>query len=176
MDKIISLLVENPGREFHIREIAKIVKASPTTVSKIVKQLKYKGIVSTVMVSNHLMVKAKSESPMVKSLKKERNLRKLHDSGLIPCLEHNLNSPEAVILFGSYAKGEDIPSSDIDIFVVTPARKELDLKAYEKKLKHPIQLFIHSRAEIERMKSKNKGLLNNLINGIVVSGYWEVFR
>ncbi len=39
MDKITELFIEDPEREFHIREIARLVKSSPTTVSKYVKRL-----------------------------------------------------------------------------------------------------------------------------------------
>lgn len=79
------------------------------------------------------------------------------------------------MLFGSYQKGEDGLHSDIDIAVITPLKKHPNLSEYEKKLKHPIQLLIFDRKEIERMKQKNKELLNNMINGFVISGYWEVF-
>ena len=49
------------------------------------------------------------------------------------------------------------------------------LERFEKKLKHKIQLFLHSRKEIKTMKTKNKELLNNLVNGVVVYGFWEAF-
>jgi len=37
-------------------------------------------------------------------------------------------------------------------------------------------LVIYSKSEIEKMKMKNKELLNNFINGIVLEGFWELFR
>ena len=51
-----------------------------------------------------------------------------------------------------------------------------NLLLFEKKLGHEIQLFVHSVSDIERMKDKNKELLNSFINGIVIHGYLEVFR
>ena len=85
-------------------------------------------------------------------------------------------SSEAIGLFGSFAKAENDPRSDIDIFVVSPLDKRVDLKEFEKILGLPIQLFVFSRKQIAEMRTKNKQLLNNLVNGIVLKGYFQVFR
>ena len=90
-------------------------------------------------------------------------------------MKEQYHEPEAMILFGSYAKGEDGPRSDIDLLIITPLKKEQELKRFEKRLGRPIQLFLKSREDVEKMKIKNKELLNNWINGIVIEGYWEVF-
>jgi len=46
--------------------------------------------------------------------------------------------------------------------------KEINLEKFEKKIGHKIQIFVHSKNEIEKMKKDNKELLNNFINGIVI--------
>lgn len=176
MDKIINLFIKEPEREFHIREVAKLTGKSPTTVSKYTKMLKKKGILLSKKMSNHLLFKANTESMQFKALKKEQNIREAISSGLIEYIEEELNNPEAVILFGSFAKGENIPESDIDIAVITPIKKDLSLEKFENKLGHNIQLFLYSEKEIGQMKTKNKELLNNLLNGIIIRGFWEVFK
>lgn len=175
MDDIMEIFVENPEKEFHVRELAKLTDSSPTTVSKHCHNLKRKGLLLSRKMSNHLLFRANTDNVNFKSFKREYNLRKLVASGLVEFLEEELNNPEAIILFGSFAKGEDIPASDIDIFVVAPTKKTVRTDNFEKKLKHKIQLFLHSRKEIETMKAKNKELLNNLVNGTVVYGFWEAF-
>ena len=169
-------LIEEPEREFHIREMAKLLDMSPTTISRHGSLLLKKKLIISKKMSNHLLLKANTENIMFKQLKKEHNLKRLITSGLVNYLENKLNNPEAIILFGSFAKGENIPRSDIDIFVVSPSKKEVNLNIFEKKLKHNIQLFIHSKKEIETMKKTNKELLNNLVNGTILSGYWEIFK
>lgn len=176
MDKIINLFIKEPEREFHIREIAKMTGKSPTTVSKYTNMLKKKGILLSKKMSNHILFKANTESIQFKALKKEHNIKEAISSGLIEYIEEELNNPEAIILFGSFAKGEDIPKSDMDIAVITPIKKELSLEKFENKLKHSIQLFLYSQKEIYQMKTKNKELLNNILNGITVYGFWEVFK
>ena len=85
-------------------------------------------------------------------------------------------NPEAIILFGSFAKAENIGRSDIDLLVITPAKKEVNIEKYEKNLNHKVQLFLHAKKDIEDMKNKNPKLLNNFINGVKIYGYWELFR
>jgi len=168
--------VEEPEREFHIRELAKLFRKSPTTVSGILNKLKKKGILVSRKMSNHVLFRANTASLDYRSLKKRHNLEQVSSSGLIKYLVEKLNDPEAIILFGSYEKGEDIKRSDIDIFVVTPSKKDVELEKYGRLLKHDIQLFINSKDDVDKMKTRNKELLNNLVNGTVIYGFWEAFR
>ena len=174
-DKIISLFIEDPNKEFHVREVAKIAHLSPTTASKYLSMLCKEGLLESRKMSNHIMYHAAYSSEGYKRIKRSHNLNVLHDSGLINHLVDKLNEPEAIVLFGSFLRGEDIPSSDIDLFVVGHAKKDLDLGRFEARLKRKVQLFIHPRKDISLMKRKNKELLNNIINGLVVYGYLEVF-
>ncbi|MFH1972507.1 MAG: nucleotidyltransferase domain-containing protein [archaeon] len=170
---ILTYFIKEPEREFHVRELAKLTKKSPTTVSKYLKQLEKENILISEKKLNHLFFKANSENPSFKDQKLFYNIKTIRDSGLIEHL-HNTYDPEAIILFGSFAKAENIERSDIDILIITPSKKEVKLEKFEKKLNHKIQLFLHSKTDLQTMK--NKKLLNNFINGIKLEGYWELFK
>lgn len=176
MDNILSLFLENPGKEMHIREIARKLKKSPTTISKVLRKYEKAGFLLSEEKMNHILFKANNESRKFKLEKLHYNLDKLVNSGIIEYLEKELNHPEAIGLFGSYAKAENMKNSDIDLFIVTPVKKEINLRVYEKKLNHEIHLMLISRKNIEEMKEKNPQLLNNMINGLMLEGNWEVFR
>ena len=77
--------------------------------------------------------------------------------------------PDAIVLFGSASRGEDIEGSDIDLFLVAKER-EINLRKFEKKLKRKISL--HFEDSVSKVP---KELMNNIINGIVVYGYLKVF-
>ena len=100
----------------------------------------------------------------------------LHESGLIEYLVEAFNQPEAIVLFGSFSKAEDNKNSDVDILIISSKKQEPNVEKFEKKLNHKIQLFIHSKKELEKLKNKNKELFNNWINGIVVYGYFEALK
>ena len=174
MDRLMEYFIKEPEREFHIRELAKITGLSPTTVSKHLSEFEKKGLLVSKRKLNHRFFKANTEGRAFKNQKLFYNVQKLEESGLIDFLDDEFNHPESIVLFGSFRKAENIPASDIDILIITPAKKELNLEKFERKLGHKIQLFAHSKAEIEKMKQKNKELVNNWLNGIVLRGYWEV--
>ena len=112
---------------------------------------------------------------MFKQLKLAYSLSILNKSGLISYLEKEFN-PESIILFGSFAKAENTKKSDIDILIITPNKREPNLKDFEKKIGNIIQIHLHSNKDIELMKAKNRELLNNFVNGIILQGYWELFK
>ena len=176
MNKILELFVKEPEREFHVREVARLVEKSPTTASFYLEKFEEEGILKSERKLNHLVYKANAENKAFKQLKLNYNLEILNKSGLIEFLENEFNHPEAIGLFGSFAKAENIPISDIDLFVISSSDKQPVLKKYEKNLGHKIQLFVFSRNDIEKMKQKNKELLNNILNGIILYGYLEVLK
>ena len=99
------------------------------------------------------------------------NLAQLQSSGIIDYLKEQLGNP-AIVVFGSYARGEDTDSSDIDIFIASASKKKVSFERFEKKLHRPIQIFRY--AGITHIK--NKELANNIINGITLHGFVEAFR
>ena len=176
MDKISELFFKEPEREFHVRELAKLLKRSPTTISKYLKEYGSKKILISKRKLNHLLFKADTESVKFKQLKLNYNLNVLHESGLIEYLVEAFNQPEAIVLFGSFSKAEDNKNSDVDILIISSKKQEPNVEKFEKKLNHKIQLFIHSKKKLEKLKNKNKELFNNWINGIVVYGYFEALK
>jgi predicted nucleotidyltransferase len=175
MDNILKNFIREPEKEFHVRQLSKLLNKSPTTISNYLKKYETEGILKSERKFNHLLFQANIKSKKFKQLKLNYNLSVLGDSGLIDYLIKEFNHPEAIVLFGSFAKAENVPRSDIDLLIISSSKKQLDLKNFEKKIQHKIQLFTHSKKEIEKMKQKNKELLNNLINGITIYGFWEVF-
>ena len=103
------------------------------------------------------------------------NLEKLRKSNLIEQIEKDYDYP-AVILFGSYASATDDSKSDIDLFVLTEIKKENDYSSFEGKLNRKITLHFFSKDKLSSAKNKNPELLNNIINGITLSGKLEVFK
>ncbi len=173
MDKILKLFIQEPEKEFHVRQISKILNKSPTTISKYLKELERKKILISEKKLNHLFFKANTGSEEFKKIKLNYNLNLLPEITNYLIKEHNY--PEAIVLFGSFARAENISKSDIDILIISSLKKEIDLKKFEKKLGYKIQLFVHSKKEVEKMKKDNKELLNNFVNGITLYGFWEVF-
>jgi predicted nucleotidyltransferase len=80
----------------------------------------------------------------------------LQESNLINKLKEKY--PKSIILFGSYNKGEDIESSDIDIFVDLNKFK-FDSSEFERSLKRKIHLIFRQEPNKSLLESINQGTL-----------------
>tara|TARA_Y100000310_G_scaffold176061_1_gene176192 strand:- start:985 stop:1515 length:531 start_codon:yes stop_codon:yes gene_type:complete len=176
MDNLIRYFFKDSEKSYHVRELAKLSGKSPSTVSKYLNDYKKQEILKSERKLNHLLFKANLDNSEFKDLKFSYNVGRLRDSGLIDFLIDEFNHPEAIVLFGSFRKAENLPESDVDLLVITPSIKKLNLSKFEKKLGNKIQLFQHSQKSIRLMKKNNKELLNNFVNGFIIYGHWELFK
>ncbi len=172
---ILPIFLDNPQQEFHIREISRMVHKSPTTISTKLNALRKEGLLLSEKKLNHILYRANIVNLLYQDQKLFYNIRLLRKSGLLEFLEKFYNHPATIILFGSFRKAENTLSSDIDICIITAKKEKPNLDLFNRKLHHKIQLFLYSQEEFKSLQSKNPELLNNFINGIVLSGYLEVF-
>jgi len=73
--------------------------------------------------------------------------------------------PKLLVVYGSYAMGEDTEGSDIDIVMVTKAFHEKDTKRFEERLKRRLHLIV-----VDKLTKLEPGLLKKLYNGILLYG------
>lgn len=165
VNAILEFFLKNPTAKQHIREIARQTKFSPAGALKSLKKLQKEGIIIQTKNRAITVYKANTASLEWLPLKRIYNLQSLYDCGLIQSLKGSYNEPEAIVLFGSYAKGEDTEQSDIDIAIITKENITIDLKPFESKLSRKINIL-----EVDLQSSK-KEFLNTLANGIVLEGY-----
>ena len=166
--KIFSLLCVRSGEKLSQREIAKILGVSPTAVSKPIKKLKEKDLLIIEKTKTINFISFNRNNNQSIELKRVENLKNIYLSGLGNYLLHTL-AGGTIILFGSYARGEDIINSDIDIAVIERKNKILELEKYEKKLNREININFYNS-----WKQIHKHLKNNILNGIVLHGSIEL--
>jgi len=162
--KIFEAIASKPNTYFSLRELARLCDLSPAGTLKILKGL----------VSRKLIVKEKdkylanTDNPEFVYTKRALNLYNILVSGLIGFIKGRTEH-QALVLFGSFARGEDNENSDIDLLVVSSHKKELDLSKFEKKLKK------HISQHILDLTTAKREFKNNIVNGIVLDGYLRLF-
>jgi predicted nucleotidyltransferase len=161
---------EDPYRVYSAREIAKITKISHITVANKLKKLQF---IERKKNGPYLGFKAKITSEFI-NLRFIYNFQKLMDCGLIERLKIFYDEP-TIILFGSYKTATNTIDSDIDVAVISTHKNKIDLSGFEKNLNHKIHLFLYTKKDIKNMKTQHAELLNNLCNGMVLNGEFEVF-
>ena len=156
------------GEKLSQREIAKILGVSPTSVANSVKKLEQKNLVKVEKVRIINFVSFNREEQKAFELKRAENLKNIYISGLSTYLEKEL-AGGTIILFGSYSRGEDTNTSDIDIAVIGRKDKILHSEEYEKILNRRINVNFY-----KSWKVIGKNLKNNILNGILLYGGIEL--
>ena len=166
--EIFSLLCLRAGEKLSQRDISKILKVSPTAVAKSLKKLENHNLIKIEKVKIINFVSFNRDEPKAIELKRAENLKNIYLSNLLDYLEEEL-AGGTIILFGSYSRGEDTNTSDMDIAVIGRKDKLLKLKEYEKYLNREINInFYNSWKEI------HNNLRDNILNGIILQGSVEL--
>jgi predicted nucleotidyltransferase len=102
------------------------------------------------------------------------HLELLYETNLVDIILKRYPGAKAVVLFGSYRKGDDTQDSDVDIAVEIVDDEQVQIErlgviaslGYRQQV--PVNLHVFSRNHI------NINLFNNIANGIVLQGFLEV--
>lgn len=168
--EILRFLFMNAGAVFNARDLAIALKVSQPAISKALPLLEKQQfiVMSKDRKSKRLSIELNRENLLVIGMKRADNIRQLYESGLARFLRESFPGC-TVIVFGSFAKGEDMQKSDIDVAVVGAKDKVIDLTMFEKKLMKEIRInFYRSFKEI------NNELKGNIFGGILLSGWIEL--
>lgn len=168
--EIFDFLCENLGNETNQSLIAKELKVSSTAIAKSLGYMEKNKliIVSKDKLMNLNIIQLNRENSRAMQLKRVVNLKAIYESGILEELEENFPGC-AIILFGSYSKGEDTAKSDIDLAIIGGKEKQMDLSKFENLLKKEIIINFYSS-----FKEIHKQLRESLCNGIVLFGGIEL--
>ena len=164
--EVLRFLFTYPEKSFTGRAIAKSLDVSQPGVSKALTGLKKENYINIQKdrESKRLTITLNRDNDLIIGLKRADNLRRLYESGLVYFLENQFPGA-TIILFGSYSRGDDTSTSDIDIAVIGRKDKKADLANYERLLQRKITMQFYPS-----MSSVHKELRENLCNGIVLIG------
>ncbi len=165
---IFSLLCLKAGEKLSQREIAKILKVSPTAVANSIKELKKNQFIKVEKTKTINFVSFNRDKEEAIELKRVENLRNIYVLGLFDFLRKEF-AGGTIILFGSYSRGEDTNTSDIDFAVIGRKDKMIEFEKFEKILERKININFY-----DSWKEIHKHLKNNILNGILLWGSVEL--
>jgi predicted nucleotidyltransferase len=164
--EIFRLFCVKAGEKLNQRQIAKLLNVSPTAIAKALPVLEKEELikVSKSKEMNLNIVELNRENRRTIQLKRAENLKMLYESGLADeLIEHYPGC--TIVLFGSYARGEDMSTSDIDIAIIGTKKKSI----ITKKLDREVRINAY-----KSFKEIHKELKENICNGILLSGGIEL--
>ena len=162
--EIFSYLTKHVGDVVSQRDIALALAVSPTAIANALKRMQKADIVHINPLKNIRLVSLNTNSQDILHLKRVENLRQIYTSGLAEFLTSQF-AGGTIIVFGSYARGEDTSESDIDIAIIGRNQKQVSFLQYEPKLLRKIHLNIFKSWDEIPVQLKH-----NILNGIVIAG------
>lgn len=172
--KVLNYFFAYPTKEISLTELTNIVKISKTTANKIVKQLSLENFLKVQTIGNVWRISCNQQHEYNSLIKIPYNLELINKSQLITEIFPIIKNPRSIILFGSYRKGDDIETSDIDLAVETLDSEDIKIiplgiipqLGYRKNVKVNVIKYNKHKIDIN--------LFSNISNGIILYGFLEV--
>ena len=165
-EKISEFFFKNPSKESHLRELSRLLKLSMPTIISVTDNLAKENLI--IKIKSGFITKVHANRESVRFIRKKRiyNMAMIFESGIVEHLLKIYNHPKAIILFGSFSRGDDIEKSDVDIAVITKKKVSLNTTEYEKFLGRSINIHEMDLNEV------SEEFRLNLANGIILEGSW----
>lgn len=164
---VLSMLLMNPERRVHLRELARLTGASPGTLKKELDALTEAGLLNVQRVGNQTHFSANAQHPVYPELSGLiRKTTGLHDV-LARALEPLADGVFAAFVFGSVASGTEAAHSDVDLMVIgTASFGEVVNAVYEAQaaIGREINPKVMKREEWQAKRSAGQAFLNEVMH------------
>jgi len=171
--KVVYWFFAFPTKEISLNDLTEEAGISKTTANKVVKSLEKEGFLRKEVLGKTWRISCNQGHPYNLTVKIPYNFGLVYRSGIIEKIHKKFSNPRAIILFGSYRKGDDVENSDLDIALEVLDDSEIEIYnmgkinlGYRKNIQ--VNLHIFSRNKIDL------NLFSNIANGIVLEGFLEV--
>ncbi|MEK6974687.1 MAG: nucleotidyltransferase domain-containing protein [Nanoarchaeota archaeon] len=172
--KVQSYFFDYPAKEFSLNDLCASIKISKTTANKVVLELVKEGFLNIQTIGKLWRITCNQRHYYNTTRKIPYHLNLVYESEIVERISNIIHNYKAIILFGSYRKGDDDEKSDIDMAVEIIKDDALKIVrlgniprlGYRENV--PINLHIFSKDMIDL------NLFANIANGIVLYGFLEV--
>jgi predicted nucleotidyltransferase len=174
MQKMLYWFFAYPNQAFGINELSTKLKIAKTTTVLVVQLLAKEKFLTIEYVGRYWRVTVNTAHEYMVEKKVPYHLSLMYESKIIKVIQQKFPGAKAIVLFGSYRKGDDTQKSDVDIAVEvlgTEQPKQVLLGTFKKlgyRENVPVTLLVFNRQHI------SLNLFANIANGIILDGFLEV--
>ncbi|MDD2678615.1 MAG: nucleotidyltransferase domain-containing protein [Candidatus Nanoarchaeia archaeon] len=180
--RIINCLGKNWGKMMSMNELSKIAKMPYATFHRTAKKMNDLIIIEEIGKSKILKINEKNPIivPYLEVSSEKEKKEFLEKKPIIKKIALELETEEAVLLFGSYAKGAEKESSDIDLMIINETgKKTANFSKYEILFKKKINpLFIAQKEFIQMINEKEENVGKQTLKNHVVlknpQNFWRL--
>jgi predicted nucleotidyltransferase len=166
--KVLALLLLHPQEHYHVREIARLTGTSAGTLHKELARLAHAGVLTREEMGNQVRYGANRQCPIYTELagilRKTVGLADILRAALSPLSERLT----LALVFGSVARGEEGPRSDVDLLLVGElsfAEVVAALHAAQANIGREINPVVLSCEEFQRKSKGEDTFLSEVLSG-----------
>ena len=175
--KALDYFFDEPFQEVYLRELARRVDLSVFSVKTAVDDLVEGGLLVERRVGRLRYLRANMENLFFRFLKIAFNVKKILDCGIVGFLKEHVPALSSVVLFGSWAKGENDKKSDVDILVIGQRPVEFDVSGFEARLGGGLELIIMRWSEWRKKAKDDRAFyLEVIADGVLLYGNLPVIE
>jgi predicted nucleotidyltransferase len=165
--QILRTFFARPEVVRHVRELAREIGRSPTVVGEELDRLERTGILTSERIGRARRYRVDERSPIateIRSLVQKTigiEARVREAIGDVPGIEE-------AFLYGSYARGDERATSDLDLFVVGSVDQEAlteRLADVERDLGRDVNIATYDREELERLRQDGDLFVAGVLEG-----------
>jgi len=163
---LLTLFCLNPGKQYYIREISRIINTTYVVVSAELKNLEKFGLLKSKLDGNQKYYRVDEQFFLYEDLQK----LVLKTEGVIKTLKDELailKNIDFLFVYGSFASGKANAQSDIDLFIVGNLNYDDLIEVIgknEKKIGRPINFTIYKKEELTTRIQNQDSFIMNVIN------------
>jgi len=163
--KVLNFLIEHPIKDFLETEVQKSTQISKSGVNYALRDLANAGFIFRTKRGRIYFHTLNHKNPVVKQLKVSKTI--LHIEKFLQQIE---KISSKIILFGSSSRGENMPDSDIDLFIISHDKDRIREKIKKVKTERKVQAVIRSSLKFVEMQKTDPIFYDQVNKGIVL---WE---
>ncbi len=176
--KILTLFMMNPGHDFFLREISRLIHENYNSVRRELKNLEDLGLLISKKQGNLKYFSIETHYPIYPEL---RNIIMKTEgvSNYAKDLLSQVSGVEVAFIYGSFASAEADKGSDLDLFIVGDVNEDELLKkisSLEEMVNREINYFLITTDELKARSKKEDAFLYNVLEGpkIMIIGDLDV--
>jgi predicted nucleotidyltransferase len=165
---VLTLLLENPGQDYYMGEIARSLGLVPGAIQRELAQLVEAEIITRRKRGVQVFFQANTECPIHLELRnivtKTSGLILAIQTALVPLNDHL----SLAVVFGSFASGQQTPGSDVDLLIVGDVEYAdviAALTPVEDRSGREINPTVYSPEEFNSKRTKHNPFIQTIVSG-----------
>ena len=168
--KILTYAFTHPTEDFYVRELAVFISEDPGNISRELRKLSDEGLFDSKVRGRAKYYKLEPSYPLYHELK--RIVSKTEEvEGSLKRLIEEFPSVSLAFIYGSYAKGGESKSSDIDLVLVGRCNTNVftrKVRKIEQALNREVNFAIYTKTEFEKERQVEGAFLAQVLKGKVI--------